>query len=414
MSEITSYNIHYFRELALIGHRLYSWELDADLKRIGSNCPNEAVIGLLFPMERYKERLRALFQEGDQPVVISNELGLMVIITCKREEGALSSTYHVLGPAFFDAISTQEINDALCALRLSYELRREVDEVIQSLSLISISQFAEYGVMQHFAVTGMRTTTAEFRHIRYERKAAAQPGPSERRKQRGLYAAEQAMLKMIENGVLNFQQQHDRVVALSHVEDMGFGGPLRQNKDLMIILSSLASHAAINGGVLPETAQELSNAYIREIERATDLYDLMEINRRMLSDYTNRVHQAKLKSGISPQIKACCDYIQMNADRRLTADELAKTVNYSEKYLSTKFMKETGQTLSSYILNAKVERAKLLLLDMNMSTKDIAASLGFSSQSHFGSVFKKVTGMSPGSYRAKNGCGEDDRQDQKV
>lgn len=58
------------------------------------------------------------------------------------------------------------------------------------------------------------------------------------------------------------------------------------------------------------------------------------------------------------------------------------------------FKKEIGEKLSSYILKCKLEAAKTLLLE-GLSNNRIADMLGFSSESHFISVFKKQYGITP-------------------
>ena len=71
----------------------------------------------------------------------------------------------------------------------------------------------------------------------------------------------------------------------------------------------------------------------------------------------------------------------------------------SRRYLSTKFKKETGMTLSQYIQEQKIGKAKSLLKSTDRSILEIATYLGFSSQGYFQNVFKKLTGMTPKDYR---------------
>lgn len=66
-----------------------------------------------------------------------------------------------------------------------------------------------------------------------------------------------------------------------------------------------------------------------------------------------------------------------------------------KKYLSTLFKKETGLSIRSYINLTKIEEAKYLLQYSNMGSEEISEALYFSSQSHFGKVFKEITAMTP-------------------
>jgi AraC-like DNA-binding protein len=80
-------------------------------------------------------------------------------------------------------------------------------------------------------------------------------------------------------------------------------------------------------------------------------------------------------------------------------EELAGYVQLNETYLSKLFKKETGQSVSEFIRDKKVEEACALLRYSDKTSVEIAADMGFSSHSYFISIFKKVTGMTPKEYR---------------
>jgi AraC-like DNA-binding protein len=82
--------------------------------------------------------------------------------------------------------------------------------------------------------------------------------------------------------------------------------------------------------------------------------------------------------------------------------ELADELHVSMEYLSTIFKKTEQITITEYILREKVKLAKNLLIYSEYSAENIALYLGFSSQSHFGKVFKKYTGITPSIYRRRN------------
>ena len=80
-------------------------------------------------------------------------------------------------------------------------------------------------------------------------------------------------------------------------------------------------------------------------------------------------------------------------------EALAEYVQLNETYLSKLFKKETGQSVSEYIRDRKVEEAAALLRYSEKTSVEIATDLGFSSHSYFISIFKKVMGMTPKEYR---------------
>ena len=76
--------------------------------------------------------------------------------------------------------------------------------------------------------------------------------------------------------------------------------------------------------------------------------------------------------------------------------------NLSAPYFSRLFKKETGYSVSSYILAKKLETAKSMLASSSYSIAEISASLAFPSQSYFTNVLKKDCGLTPKEYRSKN------------
>jgi AraC family transcriptional regulator len=63
------------------------------------------------------------------------------------------------------------------------------------------------------------------------------------------------------------------------------------------------------------------------------------------------------------------------------------------------FKQITGVTPHVYLANLRLERARKLLVDTQYPVSEIAAMVGYQSQSHFTKIFKSVTGMTPRVFR---------------
>ena len=100
-------------------------------------------------------------------------------------------------------------------------------------------------------------------------------------------------------------------------------------------------------------------------------------------------------------IQFCCNYIQLHLSDKNSIADLARQTGYSENYLSRKFRKEMGITLTEYVTRQRIESAKEMLISDSEEIQDICTRLGFGSQSYFGEVFRKFTKMSPSEYREK-------------
>lgn len=94
-----------------------------------------------------------------------------------------------------------------------------------------------------------------------------------------------------------------------------------------------------------------------------------------------------------------CEYIHNNFSANLTMKELATMCNLSESRFSHLFTEIFGKSPKQYIMNVRMENAKELLLDSDMSILEIGSAVGFDDQNYFSRIFKKHCGMSPNEFR---------------
>ena len=95
-------------------------------------------------------------------------------------------------------------------------------------------------------------------------------------------------------------------------------------------------------------------------------------------------------------------YIHLHIEAPFTLDGMVDDLRVTKPYLSRLFKQETGQTVMSYVTDVKINRAKVLLRNTHLSILDISERLGYYDSSHFGRVFKKVTGLTPRAFRQQN------------
>ncbi len=93
------------------------------------------------------------------------------------------------------------------------------------------------------------------------------------------------------------------------------------------------------------------------------------------------------------------DYITYYINSDIKISDIAARFHYNEKYLSRLFKKYSGYSLKEYIQKQKISNANFLLLDSNMSVKEIAEHLGFSNYHSFEVCYKKYSSYSPTEYR---------------
>lgn len=174
---------------------------------------------------------------------------------------------------------------------------------------------------------------------------------------------------------------------------------IRQMKNLFIVTATLVSRAAIRGGMDTENALSLSDAYIQKCELLSDVEKITNLQYHMILDYTEYVERLRLGKEPSKLVLDISNYIQHHLSEPVDIEALSKAMYLSRTHLAAKFKKETGITLTDFVLKEKTEEAKRLIRYSDKTVSAISSFLGFSSQSHFSRVFKKYTGKTPNEYR---------------
>lgn len=177
--------------------------------------------------------------------------------------------------------------------------------------------------------------------------------------------------------------------------------PLRNFKYLFVASITLVTRFCIEGGMGAETAYNLSDLYIQQVDKCTSVSEVQEFHTEMIIDFTKRMATIRKEISHSKPVIICMDYIYYNLHTTITVAELAMQVKLTPSYLSSLFKKETGISLSDYIRNKRVEAAENMLKYSNYSYLEISNYLAFSSHSHFAKIFKEHTGYSPKEYRTK-------------
>lgn len=199
-------------------------------------------------------------------------------------------------------------------------------------------------------------------------------------------------MRAIEEGMRMFSSD-----LTGHISD----DPLRNYKYLFVASVTLASRSAIAGGMDAERAYNISDLYILKMDSLQTVDEVKALHADMLAFYTKEMAALDKQAVYSKPITQCIDYIYNHLHEPIRVKNLATQVQLNESYLSTLFKKETGKSVSEYILSKRMEAAQNMLKFSDYSYAEIGAILAFSSQSHFIRVFRKQTGYTPKKYRNK-------------
>ncbi|MDR1589027.1 MAG: helix-turn-helix domain-containing protein [Oscillospiraceae bacterium] len=164
--------------------------------------------------------------------------------------------------------------------------------------------------------------------------------------------------------------------------------------ELLVILS----RAAIEAGADPGETFRMSEDYIHMVEKYQNSDNLaLRISDMIRQFMVQAFDLARAKH--SDVVFRVTNYIKRNCAEKLALDMLAKEVFLSKSYLSSIFKHELGISVTSYIMNVRVEKSKRMLLENKSSLAFIATQCGFKDQSYFTKVFKKATGLSPRKFK---------------
>lgn len=135
----------------------------------------------------------------------------------------------------------------------------------------------------------------------------------------------------------------------------------------------------------------------REIPNLTSAEDIRYFVTRSLVDITSSIRS--LNTGPSIAIRKAISFIGENYCSRIALQDVARHTCLSPNYLSQLFKQETGKSFLEYLTQCRVEAAKKLLLQSNLTISEIAFKLGYDMPSYFSEVFKKSEALTPSQYR---------------
>lgn len=212
------------------------------------------------------------------------------------------------------------------------------------------------------------------------------------------YQHEQKKLGSIRAGNLKLLEECQNEVWPGEIGQLA-DNPLRQEKNLSIVVISIACRAAIDGGVAPQKAFSMSDVFISNIERMTQVLPIQAAVVEYEREFARAVEQVKHDSEHNRYVERAKEYVAEHIDESIRVVQIGEALGINENYLTGLFHKYEGITLQHYIRKEKVRQAKELLLYSSYSCSEIAALLCFSTQSHFSSAFKREVGMTPAKYR---------------
>ena len=388
--------------LSAIGE-FYVWQYLPDGQLVSTTCPHEMLEELMI----YEKAQSSIFEHGRtnrEPCIIWTNAGFLWVAAFDWEKDQLQKMY-ILGP--MNSVENDYTMRKNRYLQVPLSMKSEIEKLYEGFPPMSLSGVIRICLMLHRAVTGETVQQDQIAFPLRSSKEPLQPSHCEtvakgRSKDRMVnYMAQDAVLQNIRDGNLNYHEDYNRLVHIGTGTKVETENAIERGRLSVVSFISLCMQAAIQGGVLPDVAYSRGDMYTQEVLRAKTYGDLVDVSHTMYEDLLLCVHELHVNKQVSPTIQACCNYIREYVDTDLSIRSLADRLGYSEYYLSRKFSKEMGVSISYYIRAAKVERAKVLLRCTSDSIEKISDDLFFCTRNYFTYCFNSIVNMSPNEYRKK-------------
>lgn len=399
----TNEKISFFMELINCNYDLHYWNFDTDFHLLETDWTNDLFSSAFFDFVGFKKLILQQLSEGNHyPLVLEAEANLLWIAGFQFENGILNNI-HMIGPIFSGRDTYLLLRKKLDSYELSVSLRASMHKVFESIPTVPSNILMQYAVMLHYCLNEERISVNDVTFLNSTTSEQTESVSLNGNSHAGIWVNEQLLCKMLADGDPRYKEALQKSFSLSHGVKADIGDALRYHKNNCLVLLTLCSRACISGGLSPDIGYDLNDYYAQKIEYCKSMTDANKLCAEMLEDYVSRVQEVKKNPSVSNLMRNSCEYIKSHLGEPISIEELAKRTGYTEYYFSHKFKKEIGCSVNDYILNEKIERAKLLLSGTTESIQSISDNLAFSNRSYFYTCFQKITGMSPTKYRKTYG-----------
>ncbi|MDF2672926.1 MAG: two component transcriptional regulator, AraC family [Clostridiales bacterium] len=153
-----------------------------------------------------------------------------------------------------------------------------------------------------------------------------------------------------------------------------------------------------DAGIDPAPYEEIQLRYAGYLENAFEEKMVEETLHNFVQSASACISSEKEFQDTKP-IRLAKQYIEEHYAEEISLEIVSREIHLSSAYLSTIFRKETGLNFSEYLINCRIEAAKVLLKKTNKSMNEISESIGYSDVKYFSKLFNKVVGLKPSEYR---------------
>jgi len=354
---------------------------------------------LLFHYSRAKRVLENSRLAENQPIFISNDINCSwLVIRLEKEEGTF-----VAGPVLVSAVSSEMVFKHYRLKGLAWDEADKLAEEYKKIPIVPYPMLVKFHSFIHNMLVGNKPDS-----VRSEASGTSRKTAAVKRNEEEIYQiqkrnfmlskeSEAYILDIIRKGDID-RLENRNYDALKELTSLG-NSEIRSLKNNFITAITLFTRAAIEGGLAVEIAYPMSDRYILQLEAATEVVSVIEVYNEALQAFTTSIKNNHFIMDYSQVVNKCCGFIMANLNKPINLVDVAEIAGMNPDYLSRRFKKETGKSVTEYIRQVKIEEAKMLLLHSDAPLTEIAFLLGYSNQGRFIEAFKREAGTTPNKFR---------------
>ena len=164
---------------------------------------------------------------------------------------------------------------------------------------------------------------------------------------------------------------------------------------------TILARLAIEAGLTSSESFLLSDVFLQRVSECHSQSDIIQVVNDAHIAYTELIREHNDNRSLNTYVEDCKKDIMKNIFGVISLSDIARDLGIQPAYLSRLFSHYEGMTVTDYIHEKKMEIAKNMLRYSDRTIAEVADYLKFNSQSYFGKLFKKSTGMTPLAYRKR-------------
>ncbi|MBR3350426.1 MAG: hypothetical protein IKG55_10175, partial [Solobacterium sp.] len=250
-------NLELIQSVIPAEEKIYTWCYRIDGTFVASYCPKQMVHTFeqaFRALGGLRKAIEAISRPDPRiPMIIGSAVGIQWAVTLETERH--NDLIFVIGPVRYSHPDEKQFSTDLHAAAPGYAnlswisfLCAHTDE----LPVVSYAVFTRYVIMIHNVLTGSQAGLDALYDLSGQDGEIKEKQAGERNRMQ-IWMNEQAMLKMVREGNINYHEALKESAGLSGGVQMHGRDPLRQMKTSIIVFVTLVSRAAMEGGLSPET-----------------------------------------------------------------------------------------------------------------------------------------------------------------